>query len=159
MKTNNVHIPVGTDLNNIITEEEKNTQNLFPVAVFPAIFRNLINEYEESFHFPPDYSGTSLLTAVSTAIGTSAKIKVKTGWYELPSIYAVNIGGSGTSKTHSQAMPFEIFSKIDTKSIEEYESLLNKYEEYQSLDKKDKRKKFKNRKAKTFKNNLTQFHP
>lgn len=111
----------------------------FPINVFPAIFKNLINESKESLNFPADYTGTAILTAVATAIGTSAKLKVKTGWYEFPSLYSAIIGNAGTNKSHPLSLVFDVFSEIDRKIIKEYEVLYKEFDEYQSLNKKDKK--------------------
>jgi len=139
-KDNNtiVNIPPETDFNAVYEGIKNEQANKFPVNVFPAIFSNLINECRESLNFPPDYTGIAILTAVATAIGTSAKIKVKAGWYEFPALYSAIIGNAGTNKSHPLSLVFDIFNSIDKKAITEYELLYNEYDEYQSLSKKDK---------------------
>jgi hypothetical protein len=52
-------------------------ENKFPVEIFPLLFQELINECHKSLNFPTDYTGTAIIAAVSTAIGKSAKLKVK----------------------------------------------------------------------------------
>ena len=137
----NVNIPPGTDFNDLHEEIEKEILNPFPVDLFPAIFRNLINECQQTLNFPPDYTAIAILVAVSTAVGTTAKVKVKRGWYEFPSLYAAIIGGSGSAKTHPQKLVCDVFLKKDKEAIKKYEKDFNKYEEYQGLGKKEKKDK------------------
>ncbi|MBK7311903.1 MAG: hypothetical protein IPI93_14300 [Sphingobacteriaceae bacterium] len=59
----------------------------FPTHVLPDVFLKLVKECENTLNFPPDYIATSILSAVSTAIGTSAMLVVKTGWNELAVLY------------------------------------------------------------------------
>lgn len=138
---------------------ENNGIKEFPIDVFPTIFKKLINECKESLNFPVDYTGTAILNAVATAIGTSAKLKVKTGWYEFPSLYTVLIGNSGVSKSHPLSFIFEIFIEIDRKKIKEYELIYKEFDEYQSLNKKDKKDILVVEKPKLIKSILHNFSP
>ena len=61
--------------------------NPFPIDVFPQLFSDLIVDLNKSLKFPHDYTGTAILTAISCAVGTTVKVKVKEGWYEYGSIY------------------------------------------------------------------------
>jgi len=119
------------------TEKEIN-ENLFPIDVFPSQFKELITESQRAFNFPSGYTGLAILTAVSTAIGKSAKLKVKNAWYEFCSIYAILIGNPGTTKSHAMELPFKHFEGIDRVHSKECETAYLKYEKYQSLGKKEK---------------------
>jgi len=61
--------------------------NTFPVEIFPALFQEVIKECNKALNFPTDYTGTAIIAAVSTAIGKSAKLKVKSNWYEFAAFY------------------------------------------------------------------------
>ncbi len=131
----------------------------FPISVFPPIFKNLINECRESLNFPADYTGTAILTAVATAIGTSAKLKVKTGWYEFPSLYTVIIGNAGANKSHPLSLVFNVFNEIDKKAINKFELLHEEYEEYQKLNRKQKLEETEVKRPKLVKSILSNFTP
>src|SRR5699024_7414109 len=70
-----------------MNKERRKEKNLFPTDVFTSPFIELIKATNEALNFPPEYMGTSILSAISTTIGKSAKLKVKDGWYEYPSTY------------------------------------------------------------------------
>ena len=112
--------------------------NPFPVDVFPSPFRELIIETNKALNYPVDYTGTAILTAVSTAIGKSAKIRVKNGWFEFPALYAALVGHSGAAKSHPIDMCFQVFREMDRDAARVAESLLSEYENYMSLTKKAK---------------------
>jgi hypothetical protein len=82
--------------------------------------------------------GTAILTAVAAAIGKSAKVRVKKGWYEFPAIYAALIGKPGANKSHPIETAFKPYEEIDRAEIKRYEKEYNEFEEFQSLNKKDK---------------------
>ena len=84
------------DLLNIakIPSETIACSNTFPYHVFPSPFQELITETNKALNYPIDYTGSAILTAVSTAIGKSAKIRVKNAWFEFPAIYAALVGNS-----------------------------------------------------------------
>ncbi len=131
----------------------------FPISAFPTTFKNLINECKKSLNFPFDYTGTAILVAVATAIGTSAKLRVKQNWFEFPSLYTVIIGNAGTNKSHPLSLVFDVFNTIDKKAITEYQLLYNEYDEYQSLGKKDKMQCSKVEKPILLKSILNNFTP
>ena len=51
--------------------------NPFPIESFPKLFSDFIVDLNKSLKFPHDYTGTAMLTAISCAIGTKVKLKVK----------------------------------------------------------------------------------
>lgn len=113
--------------------------NEFPINVFPPLFKDLIMDCYNSLNFPIDYTGTAILTAVSTAIGTSAKVKVKEGWYEYASLYTAIIGKAGANKSHPISLIFDVFNQIDKKAIDEFTPLYHEFIEYQRLSNKERK--------------------
>lgn len=114
-------------------------ENRFPVEVFPPLFQELINECSKSLNFPNDYTGTAIISAVSTAIGKSAKMKVKAGWYEFAAFYIAIIGNAGANKSHPLDLAFKPFEDIDRGMINIFKEELKHYQAYQALNKKDKK--------------------
>lgn len=121
-----------------ILSEAIDGDNPFPVDIFPSPFRELIIETNKALNYPVDYTGTVIITAVSTAIGKSAKMFVKTGWYEFPALYAALVGHSGATKSHPIDMCFKVFRDMDRDASRVSELLLAEYENYMSLPKKAK---------------------
>jgi hypothetical protein len=150
---------MNTNLNKPIDFNNLNNENNFPVEVLPEPFRTLVIDLKESLNFPIDYTGIGILTAVSTAIGTSAKVKVKNKWYEYPSLYACLIGNAGTSKTHPIKMVFDPFYNHDKLELNKYNELFKAYEEFQNLNKKDKDQRPTVEKPPLVKTILTNFTP
>jgi len=115
-------------------------ENRFPVEVFPPLFQDLINECKKSLNFPTDYTGTAILSAVSTTIGKSAKVKVKAGWYELAALYIAIVGNAGANKSHPMDMAFKPIQSIDKVLIDQFSIKNDEYEAFQK-DKKDRKDK------------------
>ena len=114
------------------------TENKFPENVFPSPFRELIQDCNKSLNFPNDYTGTAIIAAVSTAIGKSCKLKVKSNWYEFPSFYFSIVGNAGANKSHPLKTAFKPFDEIDRAMIQRYKQEYEVYEAFQSLSKKEK---------------------
>lgn len=138
----------GITVNDIRQETEKLLQqgseaaeikaNKFPVEIFHLLFQEVINECNKALNFPADYTGTAIISAVSTAIGKSAKLKVKTGWYEFAAFYLGIIGDAGANKSHPLDLAFKPFEDIDREMIKRFDQELKEYEAFQALNKKDK---------------------
>ncbi len=139
--------------------EENTNQNNFPIDVFPTIFRELILNLNSSLNFPIDYSGTAILTAVSSAIGTTLKVKVKSSWYEYTSIYCCLIGNAGANKTHPINTVFNVLKTFDDISHKDFVERLKKFNEYQKLSKNEKKTTSKVEEPKLKKHILVNFTP
>jgi hypothetical protein len=118
----------------------QNSENPFPVEVFPPVFLNLIYETKDALNFPIDYSAATILVAVATAIGKTALLEVKNGWKEFCPLYLSLVGNAGSSKSHPLDMLFSILKTIDKENYNIYEPLYNEFVEYQSMTKKEKLK-------------------
>ncbi len=134
-------------------------ENKFPVEVFPLLFQDLIIECNRSLNFPTDYTGTAILSAISTAIGKSAKLKVKSGWYEFAAFYVALIGNSGVTKSHPIDLAFKPFGDIDWKALKEYEQKGTEYDAFQKLNKKEQAKQSEPPKPILIKTILNNFTP
>jgi plasmid maintenance system antidote protein VapI len=124
------------------TSKKKNhyngESNEFPVDVFPSPFRELIEETKASLNYPVDYTGSSILAAVSTAIGKTAALQVKNAWKEYAPLYLGIVGNAGAAKSHPLDMCFKQLEIIDKENLRAYELLLNEYARYNDLPKKEK---------------------
>ena len=115
----------------------------FPVDVFDSVFKDIIIATNEALNFPIDYSAACILTAVATAIGKTAVLEVKNGWKEFCPLYMDLLGNAGAMKSHPLDMFFNIIKTIDSEEYQKYSPLLEAYEEYLSLTKKEKLKEEK----------------
>lgn len=120
-------------------DNENKEHNLFPIDVFPSFFRELTVELKKSLNYPVDYTGTALLVAVSTAIGTSVKIRVKSSWEEFASLYCCLIGNAGANKTHPINKVFEPLKNIDGINHEIYKVQYKEFVKYEKLSKTEKK--------------------
>lgn len=113
------------------------TNILFPIEVIPYPFDELISECKRSLNFPIDYTGTSILSATSTAIGKSASICVKQGWFEYAANYTAIVGNPGAIKSHPIDIAYNPLIEKDRIAIKEYEAELQEYDILVSITKKD----------------------
>lgn len=113
-------------------------ENAFPVNAFPLLFKDLIIDLHTSLNFPIEYTGTAILTAIATTIGTSAKVRVKNNWFEYASIFSCLIGNAGANKTHPINTIFSPIKAIDGNNHEMFANLYAEWSKYQNLSKKDK---------------------
>lgn len=106
---NNLSSEVDKAMNEVVISSE----NQFPIDAFPKVFKDVIFDLNQSLNFPIDYTGTAILTAFATIVGTSVKIKVKSGWFEYGSIFSCIIGNAGANKTHPVNTIFAPIKKLD----------------------------------------------
>ena len=126
-----LHIP------KILTLEDVSV-NPFPVNVFPSPFRELIIDTNKALNYPVDYTGTSVLSVVSTAIGKSAQLMVKLGWFEFPALYTALVGQPGAAKSHPIELCYRVLREMDQAASIETASKFCEYNKYISLSKKEK---------------------
>lgn len=113
------------------------TENKFPIEVLQKVFFDLVDGCNKALNFPIDYTALAIITAVSTAIGKSAMLRVKNGWFEYCSLYAAIIGNAGVNKSHPLAMAFKPFWQIDSMNIERFNEEITEYLSLSAQQKKD----------------------
>nr|WP_315186885.1 DUF3987 domain-containing protein [uncultured Flavobacterium sp.] len=113
--------------------------NPFPIDAFPQLFSDFIVDLKKSLKFPHDYTGTAILTAISCAVGTTVKLKVKESWCEYGSLYCCLVGNAGANKTHPVNHAFIPIRELDKARHEIYVKLHKEYLEYAKLNEKQKK--------------------
>lgn len=103
--------------------------NEFPVDVFPEKFKSLIINSNLSLNFPVDFIGTCILNAISVAMGKSAILKVKSGWFEYASLYTAIVGKAGANKSHPIELALNPFINLDKMALDQYAKSLKVYNE------------------------------
>ena len=101
----------------------------YPVDVFPEKVQFIINSFTRSLNWPPEYTGSALLFAMSVAAGNRFSVRVKYGWVEFPSLYIFVIGHPGGSKTHAIKWPIKPINARDKDHHRVYRDLLDKHEQ------------------------------
>lgn len=119
----------------VFTESNK---NVFPIEVFPPLFRDYAIDLNETVNFPIDYTSTAILAAVATAAGANFKVWVKAGWIENGSLFTCVIGNPGANKTHPINTAFAPIKSIDKERHDQFKYDYELYSSYDKLSKKDK---------------------
>lgn len=113
-------------------------KNLFPIEVFPPLFRDYAIDLRDTINFPIDYTATALLTATATAAGANFGLIVKCGWIEYGSLFTCVIGNAGANKTHPINTVFAPIKAIDKQKHQDFQFEFDLYCSYEKLSKKDK---------------------
>lgn len=71
----------------------------FPIEIFPTNIQTLINELDAKSGFEPQIISAAILFVISTIVGNSKRIKVKTTWIDTPNLWLAIVGRRGTMKT------------------------------------------------------------
>jgi len=119
-------------------KEEEVDKNPFPTNVLPSFFESLVVDLKKTMNYPEDYTGTALLTAMATTVGTSARIRVKDNWLELAPLFCCLIGNAGSNKTHPINTVFAAIRRIDKSNNDVFTTDYKEYDEYSKLSKKEK---------------------
>ena len=128
---------ISNDAERLI-QQGNEAANIFPTEALPDLFRNVVTECNKALNFPCDYTGASILAAISAAVGKTAILKVKNEWYEFAALYVAIVGSPGASKSHPLDLAFKPFAEIDREAIEHFQNEFNQYNELISQSKKDK---------------------
>ena len=124
--------------NESLINEGNDVANIFPIEAFPVFFKKIITECNTASNYPCDYTGASLLAAISAAVGKTAILKVKNGWNEYAALYLAIVGNPGAIKSHPLDFAFKPFEEIDNEAIRKFKNEINQYNELINHSKKDK---------------------
>lgn len=157
--TNSPLEDVSIAVEEIKEDKDFDCDNLFPSHIFPSFFGSIITDLNKTLNFPEDYTGTALLAAISTVVGTSAKIKVKSNWFEYAPLYCCLIGNAGANKTHPLNTIFSPVRNIDKINNDVFIDKYREYQEYKKLPEKIKLENPKIVEPQLTKSILTNFTP
>jgi len=105
------------NISSLIQPEKKSE---FPIEIFPKPIQSYILDANSTLDSNIDYMGCSLLWGISTVIGNSCGIEVKSGWIEFANIWIACVGSAGVGKTPSISMATRPFEKINSELIASY---------------------------------------
>ncbi|QHT71183.1 DUF3987 domain-containing protein [Rhodocytophaga rosea] len=120
------------------TEQTVKQNNPFPVEVFPQAVQQIIKATKESLNFPVDFTGCSMLYAVSVATGNTYKLQVKNGWNESTVLYLAIVGPAGTIKSHPLTFSIKPIVERDKQTFREYQKLKTEFDKACKLSKKER---------------------
>ena len=132
----------GIGKNDIKNEVEKYSQkeNSFPIDVFPQQVQQIINDTNECLKFPIDFIASSMLYAVSVAIGNTHKVEIMNGWSENAVLYLSIVAPAGTNKSHPLSFAIQPIIEKDTETYKQYEQQRQEFEYAVNLSKKEREK-------------------
>lgn len=129
----------GSGVNETETDLPQDQEtNIFPVEVFPQTVQEIIAATNESLQYPADFIGSSLLYALSIAIGNTHRAEVKKGWVESSVLYLAIVARAGTNKSHPLSFALQPIVDQDRKSYSLYEQQRRDYEKMVNLPKKER---------------------
>lgn len=92
-------------------EDERPQVPAFPIEVLPDALGWMAKQYKETLGWHPDYTGASMLYALSVALGEVRHVEAKQGWKEKAVLWLALVGRPGTGKTHplqAMALPLKL---------------------------------------------------
>jgi hypothetical protein len=110
----------------------------FPLEIFPDSIQSYILEVHNTLNASIDYLGCAMLWVLSLCVGNSMKIEVKKGWVESGVLWIAIVGRAGIGKTHNIEAITRPLMKLNEREIKRYRDNLVKYDEFQSLERKEK---------------------
>ncbi|CAB4128386.1 Protein of unknown function DUF3987) [uncultured Caudovirales phage] len=111
---------------------------VFPIDIFPEDIQYYINECATKLDSNIDFMGVSLIWLISVCVGNSFEIEVKKGWNENGVVWIAVVGKAGLGKTPSINNIIFPLMKSNSKEIKKFIQESEKYDFYQSLNKKEK---------------------
>lgn len=129
---------IKTKISEKINIEQVETNVVFPIDVFPTGIQQYFLECQSKLSSSVDFMGCSMLWLLSLIIGNSMKIRVKNGWVESCNVWISLVGEAGIGKTPSVSKVIFPLEKMNNQEIRRYMKHYEKYQAYESLDKKEK---------------------
>lgn len=110
-------------------KEEKETMEPCPVDVLPNKLQQFVRETSLSTQVDPAFVLSFVLSAISGVMGRLFRLRLKKGYYEIPSIWTVVVASSGTGKTPALNAVLEPIRRFQTEADESYKESLAEYEQ------------------------------
>ncbi len=101
----------------------------FPIDVFPAPLRRLIDEVVWSMNCPADFAAVPMLTLSGGAIANARHIRITESYTEPPLLFSGIIGSPGTVKSPPLKMLCLPFDAKQSESIKAYKTQMRAMEE------------------------------
>ena len=112
---------------------------IFPIEIFPKEIQNYIMQCNTTLDSSIDYMGCAFIWMSSVMIGNSLEIQTKVGWKENVNLWLAVVGKAGLGKTPSINNIIFPLMKQNNKEVKQFIKQNEKYFEYISKDKEDKK--------------------
>lgn len=112
---------------------------IFPIEIFPEQIQNYILQCNTTLDSSIDYMGCAFVWMSSVMIGNSLEIQTKVGWKENVNLWIAVVGKAGLGKTPSINNIIFPLMKQNNKEVKKFIKQNEKYFEYISKDKEDKK--------------------
>ena len=99
--------------------------------MYPKQIQQIIKATAESLNYPIDFIASSILYAVSVAIGNTHRIKIKEGFEQAGMIYLAIVGNAGTNKSHPLSFVLTPIEKYNSMYFEQYKEAMKGYKQAQ----------------------------
>jgi hypothetical protein len=106
----------------------------FPVGVFPAQLKTLIDEASAALNVPHDYLALPMIALAGSAIANSRHIALTKTHTEPPAIYAVIVGPPGTLKTPALKILRRPFDDIQREKLDAWKRAFEAWENAEESD-------------------------
>lgn len=111
----------------------------FPLDIFPNELANYMVQSNRTLNNSIDYMGCSFMWLCSLVVGNSFVMKVKTGWFEISTLWIALVGQAGVGKSPSIKSITYPLMKINGEEKRRYQKKKIEYDEYLALSKKEKK--------------------
>jgi hypothetical protein len=120
-------------------EQKPLEDNPFPLDVFPQKVIDIVEATRQHLSYPVDFSGASILFAISAGIGNTHKVRIKRGFQESAVLYIALVGPPGTNKSHPLSFFTEPINESDRRSYRTYQAEKTEYDRISRLKKDEQR--------------------
>ena len=110
--------------NRIRMEAEHTEETGFPLDVFPQAVQSIMLDIAKYENYKTEFIATSMLSAVSAALGGTYRIRIKSDWQSNGALYIILIGRPGLGKTPPLEAAYRPLRKHDYALFKAYESEL-----------------------------------
>src|SRR5262249_30006350 len=101
----------------------------FPVDVFPPKVASFVRRVAAAIGCPLDFVGVPVLVVSGAAAGAARSVRVKAGWFEKPSLYAVIVSRPGTTKSPALRAVMTPLYDEQARVYEAYKAANREYEQ------------------------------
>ena len=108
--------------NRIRMEAEHTEDTGFPLDVFPQSVQSIILDMAKYENYKIEFIATSMLSAVSAALGGTYRIRIKGDWQSNGALYVILVGRPGLGKTPPLEAAYRPIRKHDYALFKAYEA-------------------------------------
>lgn len=127
--------------NKIRIQADGISDNGVPLDAFPEKIQQIILDFAKQDNYMVEYTFTSFISAVSTAIGNTYHIRVKSNWVINSALYTILVGRAGLGKTPPLEASFKPIRESDKKKFLAYKAEMEASESSKDDKKSDEAKK------------------